>query len=123
MAKAKIKTFEAACKQLELDQVKCLPKVTGVPKHQQDAIIAHAKLMIIAEALNDGWKPDWKNTSENKYYPWFDLSSGSGLSYYDCGFDCSNSFVGSRLCFKSKELAEYAGKQFIKLYEAYFVMS
>jgi hypothetical protein len=29
-----------------------------MPKHHQEATIAHAKLVIITEAMNDGWKPD-----------------------------------------------------------------
>ena len=33
-------------------------------------IIAFAKLRIIAEALNEGWKPTFKD-GECRYYPWF----------------------------------------------------
>ncbi len=120
---AKIKTFEGACKALRLDPEKCLPKVTGVPKHHQEAIVAHAKLVIITEAINEGWKPDWKDDAQYKYYSWFDMSSGSGLSFDGCDSYCSGSAVGSRLCFKSRELAQEAGKQFKKLYEQYFVIS
>jgi hypothetical protein len=119
---ATIKTFEAACKKLKLDPKKALPKVSGMPKHHQDALIAHAKLVIITEALNDGWKPDWTNGKWDKYYPWFDMSSGSGLSYYGCDNLYSVSNVGSRLCFKSSELARHAGTTFKKLYEQYFVL-
>lgn len=119
---ALIKTFEAACKKLKLDPAKVLPKVSGMPKHHQDAIVAHAKLVIIAEALNEGWKPDWTNSDQYKYYPWFDMESGSGLSFGGCVCDDSVSGVGSRLCFKTKELAEYAGKQFVLLYTQYFVL-
>lgn len=118
----KIKTFEGACKALKIDPKKALPIVTGVPEKHQEAIVAHAKLIIIAEALNDGWKPNWKNSNEYKYYPWFYMNSGSGLAFGVCDADYSNSSVGSRLCFKSSELAEYAGKTFKKLYEQYFVL-
>ncbi len=119
---AKIKTFEQACKKLGYDPEKVLPKVGTMPKHHQDATVAHAKLVIITEALNDGWKPNWKDSSEWKYYPWFDMSSPSGPAYDVCDDWCSLSNVGSRLCFKSEELAEYAGKQFQKLYRQYFVL-
>lgn len=122
MAKPKIKTFEGACKVLKLDPVKVLPKVSGMPKHHQEAMIAHAQLVIIAEALNGGWKPDWDDHSEWKYYPWFKIS-GSGLSYGDFVGSYSRSTVGSRLCFKSSELAEYAGKQFIDLYKKSYLLS
>ena len=118
----KIKTFEDACKALNIDPSKALLDVSGMPVHHQKATIAHAKLVIIAEALNEGWKPDWKNSSEWKYYPWFRMSSGSGLAYYVCGTHSSYSPVGSRLCFKSSDLAEYAGEQFKDLYEDYFLL-
>ena len=119
---AKIKTFEGACKALKLNPKTVLPNVKGMPSHHQKAIISHAKLVIIAEALNEGWKPDWKNGNEWKYYPWFRMSSGSGLAYGAYASRYSYSAVGSRLCFKTGELAEYAGKQFKKLYEDYFLL-
>ncbi len=120
--KAKIKTFEGACKALKLNPKTVLPDVNGMPEHHQKSIISHAKLVIIAEALNEGWKPDWKNSDEWKYYPWFRMFSGSGLAYLVCDHLYSGSAVGSRLCFKTSELAEYAGKQFKKLYEDYFLL-
>lgn len=78
---------------------------------------AHLKLSIIAKVLNEGWVPDFTN-SEYKYYPWFKYSPGVGFSCDDCGtdFGFAGSFVGSRLCYKSKELAEYAAKQFEAIY-------
>ena len=121
MSIPKIKTFEGACKALKLNPAKVVPIVKGMPKHHQDAIVAHAKLVIIADALNGGWKPNWDNTNEWKYYPWFRMP-GSGLAYFGYVRYCSSSDVGSRLCFKSRELAEYAGKQFKKLYSQYFLL-
>jgi hypothetical protein len=78
----KIKTFEGACKALGIDAKK-LPDVSMLPADHQDAIIAHYKLVIIAQALNEGWKPDWSDYNQYKYYPWFNVRSGSGLSYFD----------------------------------------
>jgi hypothetical protein len=80
----KIKTFEGACKALGIDAKK-LPDVSMLPADHQDAIIAHYKLVIIAQALNEGWKPNWSDYNQYKYYPWFDVRSGSGLSYDDYG--------------------------------------
>jgi len=84
--------------------------------------IAYKILKVIVEVLNEGWVPDWKNSNQYKYYPWFDLSSGSGLSCADYVALSSHSDVGSRLCFKTAELAEYAGKQFIKEYTDFFII-
>ncbi len=122
-----IKTFEDACKALNLNPEESLPEVSKVSEKHRKAIIAHCKLVIIAEALNEGWKPDWSD-NERKYYPWFDMeesvkqSTGSGLSYYVYADDCSGSTVGSRLCFKTWELAKYAGTQFKVEYADYFLI-
>lgn len=121
-----IQTFEEACKELGIEPV--LPVVTGLPEKHQKAIIAHYKLVIIAEAINNGWQPDWSNYNQWKYYPWFDVEAnaenpaGSGLSYYDFGYLRSITCVGSRLCYESSEAAEYAGKTFKELYEEYFLI-
>lgn len=122
----RITTFTEACKVLNLDPEKVLPDVSAFPPPHQAALTAAGKLFIIAEALNEGWKPDWTN-DDYKYYPWFDLEkdednnpSGFRLDYVDCHY--SLSCVGSRLCFKSRELAEYAGTQFTDLYRDLMVL-
>ena len=120
----KIKTFEDACEALELDAKKVIPDFSMFPEKHQKAMVAHAKLIIIAEALNEGWEPDWGNREWDKYYPWFDMggSSGSGFAYVGYAHWDSASACGSRLCFKSRELAEYAGEQFKELYKDYFLI-
>ena len=113
----KIKTFEAACKALGLDPKTAIPDFSCYPVEDHAAMIAHCKLIIIARALNGGWKPDWSDSSQYKYFPYFNMNSG--LSY-GCGCNDRCSSVGSRLCFQNSELAKYAGTQFADLYKAYF---
>lgn len=88
--------------------------------------VAYKKIKVIANALNQGWKPDWKNLDEYKYYPWFDFEddrgSGLGLSYDDCVCAYSGSGVGSRLCYKTRSLASYAGQQFAAIYAEMMVI-
>lgn len=88
--------------------------------HSKDEI-AYTILKLLCSALNEGWKPDWDNPNELKYYPWFEIGGSSGFQFND--YDCwrSLSDVGSRLCFKSRELAEYAGKQFTDLYKQFML--
>lgn len=118
----KIKSFEDACQLLGIETK--LPEVSTLPQSHQKAIIAHYKLVIIADAINEGWKPNWDNWNERKYYPWFHMgsSSGSGFSYYDCDDWTAASGVGSRLCYKTWELAKYVGETFIDLYKDYFLL-
>lgn len=115
----RVKTFEDACNELGIDPNRILH--LGNEHHRQDIVSlnAYQKLIIIARALNEGWTPDWTDRSQYKYYPWLEYS-GSGFSGTDCDISSSAAAVGSRLCFKSVELAKYAGTQFEKEYNEFF---
>lgn len=118
----RVKTFEDALAIVQPgDNVKTLLSYNGVDAHMLGAV-ALAKLSIIREALNEGWQPDWSNSSEYKYYPWFAFKAGVGFSHTDYGGVCSGSTVGSRLCFKSSELAMYAGAQFEAIYNDFLTL-
>ena len=122
----KIKTFEAACAALGIKTT--LPVVKGLPEKHQEAIIAHYKLVTITEALNEGWQPNWNDSDQWKYSPWFSVkassknTAGSGLSFHVADYWDTDTGVGSRLCFKSRELAEYVAKTFRKLYEQSYLL-
>ena len=117
----RIKSFEEACAVLGLDPTQ-LPVVTNLPEKDQNAIIAFYKLTIIIRALNEGWEPNWKNWDEYKYYNYFFVRSGSCCVYSDSGYADADALFGSRLCFKSRELAEYALSQFKELYLQYLLI-
>lgn len=115
----KIKTFQQACKKLGLNPKRCLPGVSRMLKQDQAATLAFARLVIVARALNDGWEPDWNNYNEYKYFPWFWMNKpGFRLFVIDCDLAFTHATGGSRLCFRSRELAEHAAKYFKKDYEA-----
>ena len=110
--------------------------------------VAYIQLKTIIEALNEGWRPQLIE-DEYRWYPWFYLYTkeeikrkskadlkrqrglllgGSAHSGAICGFACvhsnstpsnSSAYVGSRLCLKSKELADYCGRQFIEIWFSY----
>lgn len=111
----RVKSYEDACKEL------------GRQPYNEDSLmkfgltkndIAYQKMVVIVEALNEGWKPDWDNSDEWKYYPWFWMSPSSfafrGSRYDDGSADAG---CGSRLKLKSRELAEYCGEQFIGIWK------
>jgi hypothetical protein len=74
-------------------------------------------LILVSKALNGNWQPDWSDSDECKYFPYFTSASGLRFSYTNYGYRSTFTFIGSCLCFKNRELAEYAGKQFIEQYE------
>lgn len=111
-------------------------------------LLAYYQLRIICAALNEDWTPDWTDTDEYKYYPWFTIytaeeiedmdeeqknrvvgraninaNANGGLVYantYNIPM-YSGAYLGSRLAFKSRELAEYAGKQFGDIYADFLI--
>lgn len=105
-------------------------------------VVAFLKLRIITEALNEGWHPKFTE-DEYRYYPWFYIytkeeydnfseeekrrcvgranayayaSGGLVYSNADYASSCSSASAGVRLAFSTRELAEYAGKQFIDIW-------
>ena len=116
-----IKSFEDACKKEALDPTK-LPDVSAIPEELKKPIIANYKLHIVYKAINNGWKPEWSNWNQYKYYPWFAvLSSGFGFSFSFYLCDYSFTSVGSRLCTDSSEKALYIAEQFKELYQDYLL--
>ncbi|MBT9922893.1 hypothetical protein [Bacteroides uniformis] len=112
----RVKSFEDACQVLGISTN--VPEVKGLPRKHQKAIIANYKLIVIAEALNEGWKPNWQDSDEYKYYPWFDMSNpaGVGCSSTNDTASTTDAAVGSRLCLKNRELAIYFGQTFTDLF-------
>ena len=104
-------------------------------------ILAYFKLRIITKALNDGWEPKFI-PGEYRWAPYFLLYTKEEIEKMNAetrarvvyrsnnnanavgGVSCAgaddsayvNTNIGSRLAFKSKVLAEYAGKQFTEIY-------
>jgi hypothetical protein len=112
----RIKTFEDALEALNLATCDVYTNVDTADER------AYKQLKIIVKALNEGWTPDWNNSSEAKYYPWFEYKKGIGFVFDCCGYYYQTSLVGSRLCFKNRELAEYAAKQFQTIYNDFLTI-
>lgn len=124
-----IKTFEQACEIKGYDPVKILPDVSAFPARHQAALTATAKMYVITEAANEGWEPDWNNNDEYKYYPWFDMEydkednpSGFRFNGAGYGYASARSAGGSRLCYKTRKLAQYIGETFIDLWRDMIVL-
>lgn len=118
----RVKTYEDACKVLGVEPInEQNAKAQGFRSDE----IARRKLETIAAALNEGWKPDWNNTDQYKYYPYFYIqenakgkgSAGLSCASTHCAASYSYAYVGSRLCFYASRLARYASNQFTDLYE------
>ena len=116
----RIKTYEDACKELGIVPVDESALLAGGFTKDE---IAYRKIKTIAEALNEGWKPNWNDENQKKWIPWFYPNSSSGFVFLTTyfGYSSAGAGYGLRLCFKSDELATYAGKQFVELYKEFIL--
>lgn len=85
--------------------------------------VANRKAKLIAIVYNEGEVLDPMNTKQVKYYPWFEITPGSGFGLSSDGYAYrgSGTRVGVRLCFKSSELAVDAGKKFPEIYASLLI--
>lgn len=142
----RIKTFDDALKELGDDNQFVKEyyerwQLVGDKDVSKD-YVAYLKLRIIAAALNEGWEPTF-GKDEWRYFPWFYIYSkeeleemdeeersrvvgranSSAVAYGGLAFASAYSasshsytYYGSRLAFKSEELAVYCGQQFIDIW-------
>lgn len=137
----RVKTFKDACNELGIEHDKWVQDKKDLGLEAD--VIAYLKLRIIAAALNEGWKPQF-TTDEYRYFPWFYLytqseidemseeeksrvvcrssynaSGGVAVAYANYDSSSTSASIGSRLAFKTRELAEYAGRQFVEIWADY----
>lgn len=117
----RVKTYEDACAELGEDPLdeEALRNL-GFSKDE----IVYRKLKTIARALNEGWVAKVYDEDEYRYYPWFEHNgspSGFAFSASSYGDTDASAGGGSRLCFKSRELSNYAGEQFLDLWKEFIV--
>ncbi len=118
----RVKTYADACSVLGIEPIneEVFTKL-GFTKDE----IAYRKLKTVVEALNEGWRPDWSDRSDYKYWNWFVYNpsyAGFGGANADTAPSYTATAFGSRLCFKTRELAAYAGRQFEDLYNDFFLI-
>ena len=117
----RVKSYEEACERVGVEPL-TEERIKALELRPDE--VARKKLEVITVALNEGWSPDWNNTDEYKYYPYFyieprkhgapaGLSSANALSA--ASFTAAS--IGSRLCFHEPDAARYAGRTFTELYE------
>lgn len=110
----RIKTFEDAWEYCGKPEI---PLIQGNEK-QIEYFIAVYQMTIICKALNEDWNPDWDNSNEPKYYPYFYMSPYR-FTCDGATFGCTGAYAGcgSNFRLKTKELAEYCGNQFIDIWK------
>lgn len=144
----RIKTFDDALAALPVEHPMLMNwnAIRGLEDKFAPNMVAYAKLCVIAAALNEDWELHW-GSDQVYYYPWFYIYSkaevettmqdrkdklvllgGYAYSGSACGLGSVNSYnawsdaranLGSRLAFRSSELARYCAEQFLDIWAQY----
>lgn len=149
----RVKTFEDAVKVLgdnnaSVNQYLFVANGPEMDETGKD-LLAYLKLRIIAEALNEGWKPKFDG-EERRWYPYFYIYTkeeydrldedekkdcrvvgrafhhayvygGVVCAYAYNAWSHSYTHYSSRLAFRTEELAKYCGKQFIDIWVDFLI--
>lgn len=143
----RIKTFDDALEELGKDHPLVKEYKALCKADVTENTVVYSRLCVITAAMNEGWEPKFIR-EEYRYFPYFYLHSeediirmseerksrvvclsyGNTSEYGGVSFIVAGSYptgiiayIGPRLAFKTKELAEYAGKQFADLYADYLL--
>ena len=118
----RVDSFEAAIEYLGRENNAC---IYGIPEKHAKAMAAIYKLITIAEAWNkaDNFVPDYDNTNQYKWFPWFQKQGTAGfvIAFTSNAAPGASANIGSRLCFSTSERAEQFGKQFIDLWNDFLL--
>ena len=112
-----INTIEEAFKSQGLETQ--MPTLQEIPEKYRDAVLAAYQLMVINDAVNENIEPNWEDSSELKYEPYFRMASE--FAYLDFVYINLNSIVGSRLCFHSRDKAKHAATVFKDVYKRFML--
>jgi hypothetical protein len=114
---SKIKDFKDILKLSNKTLKDILPYQKPTTENQVK-INALAKIQLIEEVVNEGWKPNWSNSNEYKHYIWFEFKKSVGwvvCAFADCCFGCG----GEVAFYKSKKISHFVSKTFLKEYREF----
>jgi hypothetical protein len=112
----KIKNYSDVCFELDIDELTIDSFNFITDEKDRLKIFRFYQIKQIEKVFNQNWIIDWSNTNQYKYYPWFKLSSSSGLvGFAGSAYDHAGSCAGVGF-FKNSEISNYVGKTFIDIY-------
>ena len=108
-----IKSFEDACQYLKVTPESIIKNQT------EQRFINQLKLETIIKSLNEGWKPNFNDNNQKKYYNYFKMENGSFV-FCDTTYYYRLMSVPSALYLKDEQTAIYCKDNFFDLYKEYY---
>ena len=80
-------------------------------------------IKMATKIFNEGWVPNYNDSTQKKWYNWFEFRAGSGFCFSNTNYSYAyaNATVGSRICFKDEKTAEHVGRLFVEIYEKFMM--
>lgn len=111
----KIKDYKSFCKHFNIKELTI--KDFEQFGDQAKRMFAFHKIKNFETYFNDGWKANWKDNNEQKWYPYYQGSSGLLVLV---GSSCDCYYLESEAGFyKTKAISDFVGKTFINIYSDY----
>jgi hypothetical protein len=98
----------------------------NVPEKFRESMKRNFKREVSMAALNGPHVPNWADTNEEKWFPWWavlgkkDGSPAVGLRLYDCGCVRAAADVGPRQVLKDEPMAQHYAEHFQELDEEFY---
>ncbi len=110
----RIKSYSDICDELKEREL-LLSDFSFLPEQDREKSLAYNKIQQIARLFNQGWVPDWSDTNQNKWYPYYEYKTSLGLGF------CSSTYGfwsldGLVAYYQTQEISDFVGKLFIDLY-------
>ncbi len=88
-----------------------------LPEDQRKKTLAFHKIQNIIKLFNEGWKPDFNNANQRKYYPYF-VKNASGWVLFSSYYRSSYSFdeVGF---YQDEDTSNHCARLFLPIYNEY----
>jgi len=109
-----VTTYKEVCKRLGIKELTIKDfKEFGESSLKQ---FAFHRIKNLEKFFNGDWKMDWKDQSQYKYYPYFNITSFGGLVFYVSRY-CCDVFYGTVGFYKNSKTSDHVGKNFKDIYE------
>lgn len=125
-----IKTMDDVFAATGVDKEEFEQKIADLPEDVQ----AFMLLRLIRKALNPTWKPNWADTDEWKYYPYFSIEVPAGVGSANTGSvlgvsvlnsnhvaSYSPAVCGGALASENREIAIWFGEHFTEIWKGYLL--
>jgi hypothetical protein len=110
----RIQSIEDVCQILGVDPEDAWDEDIDTPDE-----IAYKQMKLITRAYNQGWVPDFNNTSQPKWHAWWYLNN-PGFRLGGAVSPGTSTLVGARLEFQHESHAKDAAEKFKPVYEVFF---